>query len=115
MNILDENILAGQRQLLESWRVHVRQIGFNLARSGMQDAEIIAFLLEGGRPTFFSRDAGFYDRRLCHSRYCLIYVDADKQEVAAFVRRLLRHPLCDTQAKRAGLWMWRLRATKELM
>ena len=123
MNILDENIPANQRQLLESWRVHVRQIGFSVGRRGMQDEELIPFLLGQRRPTFFTRDVDFYDRQLCHARYCLVYLDVDKNEVAAFVRRLLRHPACNTQAKRmghvirvssAGLSIWRLHATKEL-
>lgn len=123
MNILDENIPANQRQLLESWRVHVRQIGFSVGRRGMQDEELIPSLLGQRRPTFFTRDVDFYDRQLCHARYCLVYLDVDKNEVAAFVRRLLRHPACNTQAKRighvirvssAGLSIWRLHATKEL-
>jgi len=123
VNILDENIPANQRQLLESWRVHVRQIGFSVGRRGMQDEELIPFLLGQRRPTFFTRDVDFYDRQLCHARYCLVYLDVDKNEVAAFVRRLLRHPACNTQAKRmghvirvssAGLSIWRLHATKEL-
>ncbi len=123
MNILDENIPANQRQLLESWRVHVRQIGFSVGRRGMQDEELIPFLLGQRRPTFFTRDVDFYDRQLCHARYCLVYLDVDKNEMAAFVRRLLRHPACNTQAKRmghvirvssAGLSIWRLHATKEL-
>jgi hypothetical protein len=41
VNILDENIPKNQRQLLESWRIHVRQIGFNIGQRGMQDEEIM--------------------------------------------------------------------------
>jgi hypothetical protein len=121
MNILDENIPANQRQLLVSRRVRVQQIGFDLGRMGMQDDEIISFLLKQRRPTFFTRDDDFYDRQLCHARYGIVYLTVDKNEVAAFIRRLLSHPACDTQAKRlgsvirvssAGLSLWRLRATK---
>ena len=124
MNILDENFPANQRQLLESWRVRVRQIGFNLGRRGMQDEELIPFLLEQRSPTFFTRDSDFYEQQLCDRRYCLVFLDVDKQEVAAFVRRVLRHPACSTQANRmggvfrvssAGLWFWRLHASKELV
>jgi hypothetical protein len=116
MNILDENIPANQRQLLERWRIPVRQVGLNAGRSGMQDEEIIPFLLRHRRPTFFTRDEDFYDRRLCHAKYCLVYLAVEKHEVAAFVRRLLRHPSCRTQASRmgtvirvssAGLLIWR--------
>ena len=34
MNILDENIIASQRQRLRSWRIRVRQIGVDIARKG---------------------------------------------------------------------------------
>lgn len=123
MNILDENISADQRQLLERWRVHVRQLGFDLGRPGTQDDDIIPFLLQQHRPTFFTRDEDFYDRRLCHLRYCLVHLAIEKSEVAAFVRRFLRHPACNTQAKRlgsvirvskTGLSIWRLHAKKIL-
>ncbi len=122
MNILDENIPASQRQLLRSWRIRVRQIGYDIGRKGMQDDEIISFLHQQPRPTFFTRDLGFYERSLCHSGYCLVSLAVDKNEVAFFVRRLLRHPQFDTKAKRMGtvirvsgmgLRVWRLHAEEE--
>jgi hypothetical protein len=122
VNILDENIPKNQRQALESWRIRVRQIGFNIGRRGMQDDEIIPFLRQLRRPTFFTRDEGFYERRLCHGRYSLIYLAVEKYEVAAFARRLLHHGEFATQAKRmgavirvssAGLSCWRLHASRE--
>jgi hypothetical protein len=103
VNILDENIPKNQRQLLESWRIHVRQIGFNIGQRGMQDEEIIPFLLQRRHSTFFTRDEGFYDHRLCHARYSLVYLAIDKYEAAIFVRRVLRHPGLDSQAKRMGM------------
>lgn len=124
MNILDENIPANQRQILERWGVPVRQVGLNVGRPAMQDDEIISLLLEQRRPTFFTRDDDFHDRRLCHAKYCLAYLAVDKHEVATFVRRLLRHPACSTQARRmgsvirvssAGLSIWRLRASRKLV
>jgi hypothetical protein len=102
VNILDENIPKNQRQLLEGWRIHVRQIGFNIGKRGMQDEEIIPFLLQRRLSTFFSRDEGFYDRRLCHARYSLVYLAVDKNETAIFVRRVLLHPELDSQTKRMG-------------
>lgn len=102
MNILDENIPKNQRELLLSWRVSVRQIGYDTGRKGIQDDEIIPLLHQLRRPTFFTRDADFFDRKLCHQRYCLVYLDIDKYEAALFVRRVLRHPELDTQAKRMG-------------
>ncbi len=88
MNILDENIPTNQRRLLEINGAHIRQIGLNVGRSGMQDEEIVPLLLRQRRPTFFTRDDDFYDRRLCRSKYCLVYLDVDKNEVALFVRSL---------------------------
>ncbi|MGH9969297.1 MAG: hypothetical protein ACREBG_16065 [Pyrinomonadaceae bacterium] len=123
MNLLDENIPKSQRQLLEAWRERIYQIGFNVGRQGMQDDEMIPLLLKLHRPTFFTRDEDFYDRRLCHAKYSLAYLTVQKYEAAAFVRRLLRHPEFNTQVKRmgtvirvsqAGLACWRLHIENQL-
>ena len=123
MNILDENVLKNQRQILQSWRISIRQIGYDVGRKGMKDDEIIPFLHSLSRPTFFTRDLGFYDRNLCHAGYCLVCMAVGKYEAATFVRRLLRHPEFNTQAKRtgtvirvsrAGLRVWRLHAEQEI-
>lgn len=103
MNILDENIPRNQRELLKSWRVSIRQIGYDAGRKGIQDDEIIPLLHQLRRPTFFTRDSDFFTRKLCHQRYCLVYLNVDKYEAALFVRRVLSHPELDTQAKRMGL------------
>lgn len=123
MIILDENFPESQRQLLRGWRIPVRQIGYEVGRSGMQDEEIIPFLLQRRRVTFFTLDQGFYKRHLCHARYCLVYLDVEQYEAAAFVRRVLRHQQFDTDAKRtatvvrvshSGLALWRIHAEKEV-
>lgn len=85
-----------------SWRVSIRQIGYDTGRKGIQDDEIIPLLHQLRRLTFFTRDSDFFDRKLCHQRYCLVYLDVDKYEAAVFVRRVLRHNELDTQAKRMG-------------
>jgi hypothetical protein len=122
MNVLDENISKSQRQLLESWRISIKQIGINTGRSGMKDSEIISHLQGLRRSTFFTRDDGFFKPQLCHSRYCLIYLDVEKSEAAIFIRRVLKHPEFSTQSKRmgnvirvshAGLACWRIRVRKE--
>ncbi|MBM4255794.1 MAG: hypothetical protein FJ147_07845 [Deltaproteobacteria bacterium] len=102
MNILDENVLEDQRQLLRQWRVPVRQIGQDIGRKGMQDENIIPFLLTLRRPTFFTSDFDFYDRRLCHAQYCLVCIESRQSRTATFVRRFLRHSAFDTAAKRMG-------------
>lgn len=123
MNVLDENIPKDQRQLLERWRIRVRQIGVNVGRRGLQDDEIIPLLLTLRRPTFFTRDVDFYDRGLRHPRYGLIFLDVEKYEAAAFIRRLLAHPEFDTQIKRmgivvrissAGITCWRWKTINEI-
>lgn len=102
MNILDENIIESQCQLLRSWRIPFRQIGFNIGREGMKDREIIPLLHQMRRPTFFTRDGDFYNRNLCHANYCLVYLAVRKDEVAVFIRRLIKHNEFDTVSKRMG-------------
>jgi hypothetical protein len=68
----------------------------------MSDEEIIPLLLRHHLPTFFTRDQGFYDRRLCHSEYSVVVLAVEKDEAASFIRRLLRHPAFRTRTKRMG-------------
>jgi hypothetical protein len=100
--LVDENILDGQRLLLEAWGIPVRQIGVDLGRKGLQDEEIIVLLRKLRKPTFFTRDMGFFRRDLCHRGYAIAILSVGQYEVATFVRRLLRHHGFDTQAKRMG-------------
>jgi len=103
MNILDENIIERQCQRLRTQRIRVRHIGHDIGHKGITDEEIIPFLHQLRRPTFFSRDRGLHDRRFCHANYCLVYLEVAPDRVAAFVRRVLRQPLLNTQAKRMGI------------
>ena len=102
MNILDENIAASQRQRLRTWRIRVRQIGVDIGHKGLQDEEILPFLHQLSRPTFFTRDRGFYRREVCHRQYSIICLEVAPEEAAIFVRRVLQHPGLNTQAKRLG-------------
>jgi hypothetical protein len=124
LNLLDENILKDQRELLHSWRIPVHQIGHDAGRKGMKDDEIIPLLQQLTRPTFFTRDFGFYNRKLCHARYCIVYTAVDRSEVAVFMRRLLRHPDLKAEADRlgkvmrlssAGISIWQLHAEAETL
>lgn len=123
MIILDENIPESQWQLLRSWRIRGLLIGRDISEKGIADDKLTGFLIQQPRPTFFTRDEGFYDKKLCHARYCLVYLVVRPNEAASFVRRLLRHPLFNTRAQRlgavvrvssAGLQMWRLREPREV-
>jgi len=69
MNILDENILLSQRDQLRARKVHFRQIGMEIGRSGMKDRnDIIPLLHTLYRPTFFSTSAF----RLLPFDFCLL-------------------------------------------
>lgn len=87
MILLDENIPENQRQLLRGWRIHVRQIGYEISHKGIQDEAIIPFLLQRSWPTFFTRDLDFYNRQLYHRRYCLACLAVHRQETAVFIQR----------------------------
>lgn len=123
MNVLDENIINNQCQLLKSWRIPFRQIGYGIGQLGMKDKEIISLLHGLSRPTFFTRDDDFFDRSLCHSGYCLVYLAVKKDEVAIFMRRFLLYQDFKTKAKRMGLVIrishsgisvWRIHAIKQI-
>ncbi len=123
MILLDENFPESQHQLLRSWRIRLQQIGYETSRKGMQDEEIIPFLHQLRRPTFFTLDDDFYKRKLCHAGYCLVFINAGQYEAASFIRRILRHTKFNTQAKRMGTIMrvshigitvWYLHAEEEV-
>lgn len=123
MIILDENIPESQWQLLRSWRIRALLIGRDISEKGIQDDRLSGFLIAQRRPTFFTRDAGFFDRKLCHAGYCLVHLAVRPNESAWFVRRCLRHPQLNTRARRlgsvirvssAGMYVWRLRETREI-
>jgi hypothetical protein len=119
--VLDENILESQRSRLRGWRVHLSQIGREVAREGTQDEEIITLLRTLRHLTFVSWDRDFFDRSLCSDRFCLVFMDVPQLEVAEYVRRLLRHPEFKTWARRkgcvlrisaSGISVWRARARR---
>ena len=123
MIILDENIPESQGQLLRSWRIRALLVGQDISEKGIKDDRLAKFLLKQSRPTFFTRDEGFYSRKLCHASYCLVYLAVRPNESAFFVRRVLRSPYFNIRANRlgavirvssAGLQMWRLRQAREI-
>jgi hypothetical protein len=103
VNILDEDIGLGQRHLLTDRKIHFRQIGVEIGRSGMKDRiDIIPLLHRLRRPTFFTLDHGFYHPTLRHQGYCLVFLDVWEDEAAEYIRRFLRHTAFRTQAQRMG-------------
>ena len=103
MNVVDENIVASQRDRLQSWKIHFRAIGSDLGRPGMKDRnEVIPLLHSLRRTTFFTRDHGYYKRDLLHAGYCLVWLNVAFDEAAEYIRRFLRQPSFRTQAQRLG-------------
>ena len=95
----------------------------DLGQKGLKDEEIVVLLRQRRNSTFFTRDAGFYRAALRHRRYCLVVTSVGQNEVAAFIRRFLRHPDFETQRKRmgrvvrishAGIAVWSLRSQTEI-
>ncbi|MEK7993389.1 MAG: hypothetical protein AAB403_06245 [Planctomycetota bacterium] len=124
MIILDENILDGQRLLLEGLGIAVRQVGLDVGRRGLKDEDIIVLLRHLRQPTLLSRDLGFYTPALRNQHYAIVVAAVGQYKMAGFARRFLRHPLFDTHAKRAGkvvrlapagISFWELRRQREIL
>ncbi len=123
MNVLDENIIAPERARLRAWRIHFRSIGQEVGRLGMKDKNDIIPLLHGlRRPTFFTRDHGFYRATLLHAGYCLVHLDVEVDETAEYIRRFLRYQAFRRQAqrmgkiacvRRSGVSYWQIKQRKE--
>ncbi|MCZ7638929.1 MAG: hypothetical protein M5U12_24485 [Verrucomicrobia bacterium] len=47
-------------------------------------------------------DEDFYDRRLCHRAYCLVWLDVPTCDAAEYVVRVLHHRRFRTQRQRMG-------------
>ena len=103
MNLLDENFPADQAPLLRAWRIPFRQIGREMARLGTKDPDILPLLHRHRCVTFFTQDGGFFESALCHPAYCLVWLDVRTDDAAVYVRRFLKHPRFNTQAKRMGI------------
>jgi hypothetical protein len=50
--VLDENIIDGQRLLLEVSKFAARQVGLDVGRKGLKDDEIVVLLRRLREPTF---------------------------------------------------------------
>jgi hypothetical protein len=97
--------------------VRFRVIGVDLAATGTDDAHLLPVLHRLPQPTFFSLDHDFHRPDWAHAGYCLVWLDVRGRQAAEFIRRFLRHPEFDTQARRMGtvirvhadgLWRWQI-------
>jgi hypothetical protein len=102
MNVLDENVVDRERAKLRRYRIPYRQIGREVGRSAMSDAEVITVLHGLNRPTFFTQDRDYFKKRLLHAGYCLVHLNVRNILVAKYVRRVLNHPQLNARAKRMG-------------
>ena len=84
MNVLDENVTR------------------DLGHQGMADENVVPLLLRLKRPTLLTRDRDFFDRRLVHARYALVWFEVDSSETAFFIKRFLAHPSFRMGAQRLG-------------
>ena len=75
----------------------------DLSTFGISDENLIPVLHRLPQPTFFSHDGDFFKASLCHGHYALVYLDVADTEEAQFIRRFLKHPAFNTQAKRLGI------------
>ena len=103
MNLLDENIPLDQRDLLRAGGIHCRVVGQDIAQLSLGDDNILVLLHHLKQPAFFTRDEDFFRREHCHPAYGLFWLDVVPEEVALFVRRVLRHPRFATKASRLGI------------
>ena len=123
MIILDENIIASQKEQLKRWRIHFSRIGADVGHRGMNDFdEVIPLPHKISKPTFFTRDSGFYEKSLIHKKYCIVLLSVRKDEVADYILRFLRHSEFKTHAKRqgrvvrvssAGIYFWQVNVDYE--
>ena len=86
----------------------------------MKDDEILPLLHRIGNVTFFTGDDDFFDPRLRQPKCCFAWLDVEPDEMARFIRRLLKHPRFNTRRLRlgnvlrvshVGLFTWMPKAT----
>jgi hypothetical protein len=103
MNIPDENIEAGQRELLRRYKIPFRQIGVEIGRKGLDDVvQIIPLLLTLNNATLFTHDRLFARRKNAHAHDCLVYLEIHYTQSADGIRRFLKHPDFNMIKKRLG-------------
>jgi len=103
VNLLDENFPENQCRLLRKWGIHVRRVGRDFAEFGADDEKLIPLLHKLKGVTFLTHDQDFFQKRLRHPAYCLVWLDTDEDAMAAHARRFLRHKLFASKALRMGV------------
>jgi hypothetical protein len=101
-HILDELCQFRQVAVLRTKIGSVAQVGHDWGEKGWDDQEQIIPRLHGSGATLHTQDSGFFDRRLRHASYCLVFYDVPPGELAKWVLRFIRHRRFNTRAKRLG-------------
>jgi len=101
-HIFDENFSAPLMEIIRTKLASVTQAGKDWGRSGWKDRDQIIPNLHGSGATFHTLDSGFYDWRLSHRDYCLVYYEISEIELIEYIFRFLHHQNFDTRAKRLG-------------
>lgn len=64
MIILDENIIASQREQLKKWRIHFSRVGVHIGYRGIDDVDIMPLIQKMPKPTLFTRDSDFFFKNI---------------------------------------------------
>lgn len=94
VNVLDENIIAPERERWREWRIHFRSMGEEVGRGMKDQNEIIPLLHALRQPTFFTRGHDSYRPTLRHLGYYLVYLEVEADETAKYIRLALRISPC---------------------
>ena len=93
-------VLPGLRTWISSVRLQSLRPGEHIL-----DDRVPEILLTCHEPTLVTIDTDFWTSKLCHSGYCIVYVEIDdrrQREIPKLLRRLFRHPRFRTRAERMG-------------
>ena len=77
-------------------------MGEAIAELGISDQNIITLLHTLKNITFFTLDKDFFKPQLLHPNYCLVWLDIDHVNLAAVIKKFLKHPTFKNKTKRMG-------------
>jgi hypothetical protein len=103
--VLDEHL--GRTEVLKPlWKwITAAKIEDLAPDETLKDDRILQILRNQKQPTFVTLDSGFFHKRRCDRRYCLIYFVVPRQQqnrIPSLLRQLLRLSEFKTKAARMG-------------
>ena len=102
-HLLDANIKDSEGQKLARYGFKFKHVGRDFGQHHFSDEQIIGVLHQLKGVTFVTRNVKhFYHRHLLHRNCCLLCLDIEEDEVAAYTRKIYRHPHFNSAAKRCG-------------